>query len=233
MREDVAIVTGGGGSIGVGVCRALAKAGATVVVLDLDASGADAAVRAIDVDVTDPALCASAVAEVVREFGGVDTLVNLAQQFRRTRPVVEVTEEDMRVSFASGPMASLRMMQLCHPHMKARGGGSVVNFASGVGTGGMLGSAAYASAKEAIRGLTKVAALEWAADNINVNAICPVATGDPAGAPWVPEALRINPMGRVGDPEADIGSAVVYLTGPGRYVTGRTLHVDGGVGCWR
>ena len=76
---------------------------------------------------------------VVREFGGVDTLVNLAQRFRRPRPVAEVTEEDMRICFESGPIASLRMMQLCYPHMKARGGGSVVNFASGVGTGGMSG----------------------------------------------------------------------------------------------
>ena len=139
----------------------------------------------------------------------------------------------MRVCFESGPIASLRMMRLCHPHMKARGGGSVVNFASGVGTGGMPGLLAYASAKEAIRGLTKVAALEWGPDNINVNVICPAASGDPANAPWVPDAVRTNPMGRVGDPEADIGSAVVYLAGPGRYVTGRTLHVDGGAGCWR
>jgi len=233
MNGNVAIVTGWGGNIGVGVCRALAKAGATVVALDLDASRADAATRAIDGDVTDPGVCSSAVEEVVREFGGVDTLVNLAQRFRRQRPVAEVTDEDMRISFESGPIASLRMMQLCYPHMKARGGGSVVNFASGVGTGGMLGQAAYASAKEAIRGLTKVAALEWALDNINVNVVCPVASGDPANAPWVPGALGLIPMKRIGDPEADIGSAVVYLAGPGRYVTGRTLHVDGGVGCWR
>ena len=96
----------------------------------------------------------------------------------------------------------------------------------------MLGNAAYAAAKEAIRGLSKAAALEWGRDNINVNVICPVAAGD-LSAPWVPDAQRTNPMGRVGDPEADIGSAVVYLAGPGRYVTGRTLQVDGGVGTWR
>src|SRR5262245_16453992 len=138
MNGNVAIVTGGGGNIGVGVCRALAKAGATVVALDLDASGASAAARAIDGDVTDPVACSSAVEEVVRNFGGVDTLVNLAQRFRRQRPVAEVTDEDMRISFESGAMASLRMMQLCYPHMKARGGGSVVDFASCAGTGGML-----------------------------------------------------------------------------------------------
>src|SRR5262245_26391497 len=232
MDGQVSIITGGGGNIGRGVCRAMAKAGATVVALDLRPGGADAAARAIACDVTDPVACRSAVEEVVREFGGVDTLVNLAQRFRAGIPLVNLTDDDMRVSFDSGPIATLRMMQLCHPHMKARGGGAIINFASGVGTQGMVGAAAYAAAKEAIRGLTKTAALEWGRENIRVNVICPVASGDP-NAPWVADAIATNPMGRIGDPEADIGAAVVYLAGPGSYVTGRTLHVDGGIGTWR
>ena len=232
MNGQVAIITGGGGNIGSGVCRAMAKAGATVVALDLRPGGADAAARAIACDVADPAACRSAVDEVVREFGRVDTLVNAAQRFRAGIPLVKLTDDDMRVSFESGPIATLRMMQLCYPHMQARGGGAIINFASGAGTQGLIGAGAYAAAKEAIRGLTKVAALEWGRQNIRVNVICPVASGDP-DAPWVPGALEINPMGRIGDPEADIGAAVVYLAGPGSYVTGRTLHVDGGVGTWR
>jgi len=233
MKGNIAIVTGAGGRIGVGVCRALAKAGAKVVALDLDASRADAATRAIDADLTDAATCASAVGEVVAEFGGVDTLVNLAQRFRPLRPIAEVTEKDMRVCFETGPVATLRMMQLCYPHMKARGGGAIVNFASGAGTAGMEGLAAYAAAKEAIRGLTKTAALEWGRDNINVNVICPAAASNPQESPLMVEGLEINPMQRFGDPEADVGSAVVFLAGPGRYVNGRTLHVDGGTGTWR
>src|SRR5262245_36659991 len=233
MNGQVAIITGGGGNIGRGVCRALAKAGATVAALDLRPAGAVAAARAIACDVTDPAACRAAVEEVVREFGGVDTLVNLAQRFRAGIPIPKLTDDDMRVSFESGPIATLRMMQLCYPHMKARGGGAIINFASGVGTQGMVGAGAYAAAKEAIRGLTKVAALEWGRENIRVNVICPVASGDPENAPWVPRALAMNPMGRIGDPEKDIGAAVVYLAGAGSYVTGRTLHVDGGVGTWR
>src|SRR5262245_40945121 len=213
MYGQVAIVTGGGGNIGRGVCRALAKAGATVVALDLDPSGAGAAARATACDVTDPAACAAAVRDVVRDFGGIDTLVNAAQQFRAGIPLTELTDDDMRVSFESGPVATLRMMQLCHPHLKARGGGAIINFASGVGTQGMVGAGAYAAAKEAIRGLTKVAALEWGRENIRVNGICPVASGDPENAPWVPRALAMNPMGRIGDPEKDIGAAVVYLAG--------------------
>jgi len=232
MNGQVAIITGGGGNIGRGVCRAMAKAGAAVASLDLDPAGADAATLRISCDVTDPAACARAVDTVVREFGRIDTLVNAAQRFRAGIPLDELTDDDLRVSFESGPIATLRMMQLCHPHLAARGGGAIINFASGVGTQGMVGAAAYAAAKEAIRGLTKVAALEWGRENIRVNVICPVASGDPT-APWVPGAVAINPMGRIGDPEADIGAAVVYLAGPGSYVNGRTLHVDGGVGTWR
>ena len=233
MQGKIAIVTGGGGNIGVGVCRALAKAGATVVAVDLDASRAEAAKRAIDADLTDPAACAAAVASVVSEFGGVDALVNLAQGWPAPTPVTEVSDEQLRLTFETGPMATLRMMQLCYPHLVARGGGSVVNTASGVGTGGIHGWTAYAAAKEAIRGITKVAALEWGPDNINVNAIAPLASGQHEDAEWASQALQGNPMGRIGDPEADVGSAVVYLAGPGRYVTGRTLQVDGGVGFWR
>src|SRR5262245_44277524 len=82
MTEQIAIVTGAGGNIGVGVVRALAKAGATVVGLDVKIARIDAAARAIELDVTDPAACAAVVDEIVAEFGGVDTLVNLAQVMR-------------------------------------------------------------------------------------------------------------------------------------------------------
>jgi NAD(P)-dependent dehydrogenase (short-subunit alcohol dehydrogenase family) len=231
---EVAIVTGGTGRIGRGVCRALTKAGVTVAALDLDTSRADGAACSIQCDVTDPTQCASAVAEVVNEFGGVNTLVNMAQKIVVDVDVINVTDDDMRVSFESGPIASLRMMQLCYPHIKARGGGAIVNFASEAGTAGIPGQAAYAAAKEAIRGITKVAALEWGRDGIRVNALCPIAWPTPnPDHPLFQEAIATSPLHRIGDPEEDIGPVVVFLAGPGRYITGRTLHVDGGHGTFR
>jgi len=237
MSADVAVVTGGAGDIGRGVCRALTKVGATVVVLDTDVSQADGAARVMKCDVTDPAACASAVHEIVNDFGGIATLVNMAQASRGWTPLLETTDEDMRSAFDSGPTATLRMMQLCHPYIKARGGGAIVNFASAAGTQGIPGMGAYAAAKEAIRGITKVAAVEWGPDNIRVNVICPFASSDAAqrfaDGRWPESVLESVPLRRPGDPETDIGATIVFLAGPGTFITGRTLHVDGGSGTWR
>jgi NAD(P)-dependent dehydrogenase (short-subunit alcohol dehydrogenase family) len=231
MKGNVAIVTGGTGDLGRGVCQALSKAGATVVAVDLDTSRAEGADRAVECDVTDPAACASTVNNVVKEFGGVDTLVNLAQQWHHIT-LTDVTDDEMRLCYETGPAATLRMMQLCYPHMKARGGGAIVNCGSASGTqGGVFGEGAYAAAKEAIRGLTKHAAVEWAPDNIRVNVICPIATSNPRR--WPENVVDNIPLHRLGDPENDIGSAVVFLAGPGSYITGRTLHIDGGAGMFR
>lgn len=231
MDSKIAILTGGAGDLGRGISKALTAAGHTVVILDLDTARAESAAKVIKCDVTDPVACKDAVDEVVREYGGVDTLVNLAQKWSKMT-LMEVTDDEMRLVFDSGPTATLRMMQLCYPHMKARGGGSVVNFGSSAGTqGGVKGEGAYAAAKEAIRGLTKHAAVEWGPDNIRVNVVCAVATDNPGR--WPATSVTRIPMGRLGDPESDVGSLVVYLAGPGSFMTGRTLHIDGGVGTFR
>jgi NAD(P)-dependent dehydrogenase (short-subunit alcohol dehydrogenase family) len=232
MGDDVAIVTGGAGDVGRGVCRALTKAGFQVAVLDVDTSRAESAALALQCDLTDPDACQRTVAQVVAELGGVNALINMAQR-RTFGPLLTTTDDDLRVVFESGPIATLRMMNLCHPHLKAGGGGAIVNFASAAGTaGGIPGKGAYAAAKEAIRGLTKQAAVEWGPDNVRVNAICPLSTADPDRFPSsVAEGV---PLRRVGDPETDIGAAVVFFAGSGGvYVTGRTLHVDGGAGTFR
>ena len=233
MAKQVAILAGGAGDLGAGVTRALANAGTTVAVLDITPSTADpAAARVIECDVADQGACESAVQQVAGEFGGIDVLVNMAQHFVVGTPLLDLTADDMFRSFDVGPVSAMRLMQLCHPYMKARGGGTVINFASGSGTGGALGQAAYAAAKEALRGLTKTAALEWGPDNIRVNAICPVATSK-SDKTWLEWFKQTSPLRRVGDPESDIGGTVVFLAGPGGFITGRTLHVDGGMGIFR
>jgi NAD(P)-dependent dehydrogenase (short-subunit alcohol dehydrogenase family) len=243
LEGKVAVVTGAGRNVGRGIALALAAAGADVAVLEIDpTTGARAAeeVRergrrsiAVECDVTSAEACTAAIDRVVAELGGIDVLVNNAQRTRPWISFLETTEDDMRVAWESGTLATFRLMKLCHPSLAERGG-TVVNFGSSAGTAGLPGFTAYASAKEAIRALTKVTAQEWGRDGISVNTICPAAYEGGEDPPYMTDAMRATrPIPRMGHPEHDIGAAVVYLATAGRYVTGQTLMVDGGAGVFR
>jgi NAD(P)-dependent dehydrogenase (short-subunit alcohol dehydrogenase family) len=117
--------------------------------------------------------------------------------------------------------------------MKAQGGGTIVNCTSASGTqGGIPGEGLYAGAKEAIRGISKHACVEWGPDNIRINVVCPVATDNPQR--WGPTVADRIPLRRLGDPTVDFGGTVAYLASPaGSFMTGRTLFLDGGAGMYR
>jgi NAD(P)-dependent dehydrogenase (short-subunit alcohol dehydrogenase family) len=244
LEEKVALVTGAGQGVGRGIALALAGAGASVVVLERNA---DTAARTVDEiaaldgrgerdglavvgDVRVRADCEAAVAAAVDRFGFVDVLVNNAQQV----PMGELdtcTDDDMYAAWESGALAAFRLMQLCHPLMAARGGGAIVNLASGAGTEGQVGLGAYAVAKEGIRALTKVAMKEWGPDGVRVNTVCPWARTDYWDTLTEREQdarVRRNPLRRIGEP-GEIGAVVAFLASDaGSYVTGQTIHVDGG-----
>ena len=240
LNGRVAIVTGAGRGIGRGIAHGLADAGAAVAILELDAEtgartvaeiaerGGDALV--VTGDVRDRADCEAVVAAAVERFGGVDVLVNNAQQVPMG-PLDSCTDDDMYAAWESGTLAAFRLMQLCHPHMTERGGGAIVNLASGAGTEGLPGLGAYAVAKEGIRALTKVAMLEWGVDRVRVNTVCPWARTDYWDGLTEREQqarVRHNPLRRIGEP-AEVAAVVVFLASDaGAYVTGQTIHVDGG-----
>ena len=158
----------------------------------------------------------------------------MVQKVIWNKEMINLTEGDMDISYQTAPLATLRMMQLCYPYMKANGGGSIISLAPEAGTAGLPLHGAYAAAKEAIRGLTKVGAIDTGRDNIRVNVICPMS-GAPheSSHPLMKGAIERSNLNRIGDPETDIGSVIVFLAGPGKFITGRTLHVDGGAGTWR
>ncbi|MFD4264519.1 SDR family NAD(P)-dependent oxidoreductase [Rhodococcus sp. NPDC058481] len=239
----VALVTGAGQGVGRGISRSLADAGARVAVAgrtlgkvedtaaQIRASGGDA--HAFACDVMDPDQLERLVPDVVERFGGLSILVNNAQTTVHGH-LLDLSEDVYRDGMDSGPLATLRLMRACHPHLK--GHGSIVNLGSAAGVRwDPSGYGGYAAAKEAIRVLTRTAACEWGVDGIRVNAILPLASS-PALDDWAAERpqeaeeyLRTVPLGRLGDPETDIGPAVVFLCGPAaRYITGHSLPVDGG-----
>jgi NAD(P)-dependent dehydrogenase (short-subunit alcohol dehydrogenase family) len=240
LGGKVAIVTGAGQGIGRGIALGLAGAGARVAILERDADTAARTVNEITErggdalmvpgDVRERANCEAIVARAVEAFGGVDVLVNNAQQVPMG-PLDACTDDDMYAAWESGTLAAFRLMQLCHPLMTERGGGAIVNLASGAGTEGLAGLGAYAVAKEGIRALTKVAMREWGVDNVRVNTVCPWARTDYWDGLTDREQqarVRHNPLRRIGEPE-EIAAVVVFLAGDaGAYVTGQTIHVDGG-----
>jgi NAD(P)-dependent dehydrogenase (short-subunit alcohol dehydrogenase family) len=246
LEDKVAIVTGAGSGVGRGVAIALARAGAHVVASSRTVSKCDAVVEEIEAsggqsiamgcDVRLPKDVAECVARALAVYGGIDILVNAADDPRVDVPFLDLTEEVMNASWHTGVMGTVRCMQACVPHMVERGEGAVVNVASGAGLLAPVGMAAYSAAQEAIRSITRTAAMELGPQGIRVNVVCPVASGSEALDRWVvrdPERLAAyvanTPLRRVGDPVDDVGEGVVFLCGPqSRYVTGTTLMLDGG-----
>lgn len=254
------LITGGGravlsdgsaGSIGYGIAKAYAKEGANLVITGRNLEKLTQAkeelerlygvkVLAVQADVAagaDNAATAKMVVEkAVETFGGIDVLINNAQASASGVTLADHSLEQFDLAVYSGLYATFHYMQACYPYL-AKAKGSVINFASGAGLFGNFGQCAYAAAKEGIRGLSRVAANEWARDGINVNVVCPLA--------WTaqleqfqkayPEAYKANvhmpPAGYFGDPEADIGRVCVQLAHPDfKFMTGETLTLEGGLG---
>jgi NAD(P)-dependent dehydrogenase (short-subunit alcohol dehydrogenase family) len=240
LAEKVAIVTGGAGGIGRGIVRAFAKEGARVLFVDIDdTKGAaleaelDGAGSFLKADISQKESAATIVDTAIRTFGKVDVLVNNAHASRQA-PLLDTTQEMLDLSFGTGFYPTLWLMQAAHPQLAANQG-SVINFASGAGIDGNVTQTSYAAAKEAIRGISRVAANEWAADNININLISPLALTEGVQAyieanPGVEDVLLAKtPLHRFGDPESDIGRVAVFLASDdASYMTGQTLMVDGG-----
>ena len=243
LAGKTAIVTGAGQGVGRGVALALASAGASLTLMgrteskliavrdEVEKRGGAAIVVAGDVKaLVDIERC---VAATVSAFGTVDILINNAQEVALGL-LLELADDDVTAGWESGPMATLRFMRACHPYLV--GGGTIVNMGSRAGIRpDPIARGAYAAVKEAIRALTRTAAMEWASDGIRVNAVLPYATSPAVERLAVerPEEYektrRAVPLGRIGDPEDDIGPAVVFLVSPASgYITGATIPVDGG-----
>ena len=244
LKNKVALISGAGQGVGQGIALAMASEGAHIAVVGrteekllascelIEERGAKAI--AVICDVKDPDSLAACVEKVVAAFGGIDILVNNAQEVPLGE-LFQVSDEKFEAGWQSGPQAVMRLMKLCHPHLKENAG-VIINLASTAAKRwDSTGFGAYAAVKEAIRALTRAAACEWAKDGIRANVILPHATSP--GLKWwiencpeeAEEFIKTIPMGRVGDCEQDIGRFVVSLCSEASaYVTGQSIAVDGG-----
>ncbi len=260
LNGKTAIITGAGyavledgkcGSIGYGIATAYAKEGANLVITGRNVAKLEKAkeeleklygikVLALSADISEgndnDAIAKEVVDKTIETFGRIDVLINNAQASASGVAIQDHTTEQFNLALYSGLYATFHYMKACYPYLKETKG-SIINFASGAGLFGNYGQCSYAAAKEGIRGLSRVAATEWAKDGINTNVICPLA--------WTaqlenfekayPEAFKANvkipPAGHFGDSELEIGRVCVQLASPDfKYLNGETLTLEGGMG---
>ena len=252
LQGKTALVTGASGGIGRALAVALGGAGAAVGVhgrddADLEetrkqveaAGGRGVIVKA---DIADVGECRGLIDDIVRQLGRLDVLVNCAGiNFRN--PLADATEEEFEKIFAVNLRGLFFLCQAAYPVMKARGGGKIVNVGSITTTWGLGGVGVYGMTKSAVGHLTRTLAVEWAADNIQVNCLAPgfIVTpltekalfGDPYRRKWI---LDRTPARRPGKPQDLVGTLLLLSSPASGFLTGQVITVDGGFvagGWWK
>jgi NAD(P)-dependent dehydrogenase (short-subunit alcohol dehydrogenase family) len=194
-------------------------------------------VRFLAADVANEGTARDAVSTAIDAFGQVDVLVNNAA-LDFVRDILDTERADLERVFAANFFGAFAMLRECGRAMRERGGGSIVNVTSRNASVGVPSMGAYAAAKGALLSLTRVAAIEWAASGVRVNAVAPGLTETPLIRAWIseqpdPERFRSAliesvPLGRLAHPE-DVAQAVLYLASDeSAHVTGASIPVDGG-----
>ncbi len=231
LNDKVAIVTGGGGGIGRATVRALMRAGARVVSVDLAGRPSIDGATSLDCDLSDPAATAEMFRAFESEFDRLDVLVHAAGT-TRDGVLWKMSDENWRTVLSVNLDSAFYLARLAVPRMRAGGGGSIVLIASINGERGKFGQTNYAASKAGLIGLGRSLARETGRFGIRVNVVSPglIETEMTAGLPEADrrKAIEDSALGAAGFPE-DVAAAVLFFSAPmSRHVTGQVLRVDGG-----
>lgn len=242
MKEKVVMITGAAAGIGLACAEAFAKAGATTILVDINKPEpqtrklTDEGFKAVayGCDVSDTQAVKEMVDWIVATYGHLDAALNNAGIQTPQRPMAEITDEEFDRTVAVDLKGVWNCMRYEIIQMLKQGGGAIVNTSSQGGVTGFPGQAAYIACKHAVIGLTRTAAIDYAAKGIRINAICPGAIRTPMAEELIPrnpdleqELIRDIPAGRLGKPE-EIANAVLWLCSPqASFVDGHALLVDG------
>jgi NAD(P)-dependent dehydrogenase (short-subunit alcohol dehydrogenase family) len=245
FKDQVALVTGGGSGMGRATAKAFAKAGAKVVLADVNEQSAQTAADeitgeggkalAIGCDVADEAQTTDMVQRTVSTFGRLDAAFNNAGVQSPIAETADANGEEFDRVMAINLRGVWNCMKYELLHMREQGSGAIVNCSSLGGLVGIADRGVYHASKHGVLGLTKSAALEYAHRNIRINAICPGIIETPmvegmmaSEEEAMKELIKEVPIGRLGKPE-EIAETVLWLCSPGaNYIIGHALVVDGG-----
>ncbi len=240
LDGKVAIITGGGSGIGRASVRRFAAEGAKVVVADFSGNEDEAAAElgedavAVHVDVSKAEDIKRMIEMAVSTFGKLDVLFNNAGFSGPHVPLDQIDDDVMDSLYGTNLKGVLMGIKYAIPAMRANGGGSIINTSSATGLVGRKDASVYGAMKGGVCALTMTAALEYAADNIRVNSICPgmtftgLAGADAAGRTPVPNRKMPVPMQRWGHPGELAAAALFLASDDSSYITGVNLPVDGG-----
>lgn len=228
LEGFVVVVTGAASGIGEACVAAFEVRGASVVAWDLTGNASAGAV-----DVSDPVAVRAAANQVREKFGRADVLVNCAGVITANLPLQEVNPDDFQRNFSVNVMGVVNTSQAIYPLLAQSSHGAIVNVASQAALVCLPSQSAYSASKGAVAALTRASAIDWAAEGIRVNAVCPGFTATPmAMGQMTPEldsaVSRRVPLGRIFQP-SEIAEAIVFLASPrASAITGVVLPVDGG-----
>lgn len=244
LQGKTAIVTGAASGFGKGIAERFAAEGARVALLDINGKGARTVAEtlpgehlALQCDVTMRSDVSGAIGEAIEQFGRIDIMINNAGWSHRNMPMLEVDEESFDRVYAINVKSIYLTTKAVVPHMRANGGGAIVNVSSTAGDRPRPGLTWYNSTKGAVNTMTKSMAVELAPDRIRVNAIAPVigATGlleTFMGQPDTPEIrakfMASIPLGRFSLPSDHAAAALFLASDEAEFITGVILNVDGG-----